>query len=124
MPGGSLAREVRPGPRSLKGDIDAVRHELAAERLPSVDRSLRQAERIVGRSKELQELHELLANYRSSDLRMVGITGEPGIGKTALLNDFLFEARRRTRCRIARGQCSERLVDAEAYSPCSSYSKV
>ena len=48
---------------------------------------------------------------------MVGITGEPGIGKTALLNDFLFEARRGTRCRIARGQCSERLVDAEAYSP-------
>ena len=48
---------------------------------------------------------------------MVGITGEPGIGKTALLDDFVFEARRSTRCRIARSQCSERLVDAEAYSP-------
>ena len=48
---------------------------------------------------------------------MVGVTGEPGIGKTALLDDFLFEARRGTRCRIARGQCSERLVNAEAYSP-------
>ena len=58
-----------------------------------------------------------LLSCRSSDLRMVGITGEPGIGKTALLDDFLFEARRSTRCRIARSQCSERLVDAEAYSP-------
>jgi tetratricopeptide (TPR) repeat protein len=66
---------------------------------------------------ELQQLHEFLDKCRSSDLRMVGITGEPGIGKTALLNDFLFEARRSTRCRIARGQCSERLVNAEAYSP-------
>jgi tetratricopeptide (TPR) repeat protein len=104
-------------PISWESDIDAVRHQLAAERLPSVDRSLPQAERIIGRSKELQELHDFLANCRNGDLRVVGITGEPGIGKTALLNDFLFEARRRAPCRIARSQCSERLVDAQAYSP-------
>ena len=104
-------------PTSWESDIDAVRHQLAAERLPCVDSSLPQAERIVGRSKELKELHDSLANCRNGDLRVVGITGEPGIGKTALLNDFSFEARRRGRCRIARSQCSERLVDAQAYSP-------
>jgi AAA ATPase domain len=103
-------------PVSWESNIDALRDEIASERLPSFDISL-QAERIVGRRKELQELHGLVAGCRSSDLKMVGITGEPGIGKTALLDDFVFEARRSTRCRIARGQCSERLVDAEAYSP-------
>jgi tetratricopeptide (TPR) repeat protein len=104
-------------PISWESDIDAVRSEIASERLPPPDSSLVQGERIVGRRKELQELHEILATCRSSDLRMVGITGEPGIGKTALLDDFMFEARRSTRCRIARGRCSERLVDSEAYSP-------
>ncbi|MCL4853389.1 MAG: AAA family ATPase, partial [Bryobacteraceae bacterium] len=94
-----------------------MRSQLASERLPSPDSSLPQEEQIVGRGKELQELHEFLAGCRSSDLRMVGITGEPGIGKTALLDDFSFEARRSTRCRIARSHCSERLVGAEAYSP-------
>ncbi len=102
---------------SWESDIDAVRNEIATQRLPSPDSPLPEGERIVGRRKELQELHKLLADCRSSDLRMVGITGEPGIGKTAVLNDFLFEARQNTRCRIARGQCSQRLVEAEAYSP-------
>ena len=67
-------------PISWESDIDAVRKEIASERLPSLDSSLPQAERIVGRRNELQELHELLAECRSSDLRMVCITGEPGIG--------------------------------------------
>lgn len=102
---------------SWESEIDSVRNEIASERLPSLDSSVPKAEGIVGRQKELRELHELLADCRNSDLRMVCVTGEPGIGKTALLSDFLLEAGKSTRCRIARAQCSERLGEAEAYSP-------
>ena len=46
------------------------------------------------------------------------VTGEPGIGKTTLVEDFLAElaAAGRT-CTVARGRCSERLAGAEAYLP-------
>ena len=46
------------------------------------------------------------------------MTGEPGIGKTTLVEDFLAElaATGRT-CTVARGRCSERLAGAEAYLP-------
>ena len=49
---------------------------------------------------------------------IVGVSGEPGIGKTSLVEDFLAElAGRGERPTVARGRCSERLAGAEAYLP-------
>jgi hypothetical protein len=79
-------------PVSLERNIQALRDEIASERLPSCGSSV-QVEQIVGRRQELQGLLKLVAESRTSDLRMVGITGEPGIGKTALLNDYIGSAR-------------------------------
>ena len=46
------------------------------------------------------------------------VTGEPGIGKTTLVEDFLDGlAAGGSRCSIARGRCSERLAGTEAYLP-------
>jgi adenylate cyclase len=46
------------------------------------------------------------------------VAGEPGIGKTTLVENFLAEVQSRSpACLIARGNCSERLADTEAYLP-------
>ena len=46
------------------------------------------------------------------------MSGEPGIGKTSLVEDFLAELTARPeRPIVARGRCSERLAGAEAYLP-------
>jgi predicted ATPase len=45
------------------------------------------------------------------------VAGEPGIGKTTLVEDFLTELATKHPCTIARGRCSERLAGTEAYLP-------
>jgi len=45
------------------------------------------------------------------------VSGEPGIGKTTLVEDLLSELSVGGKCHIARGRCSERLAGAEAYLP-------
>src|SRR5262249_11396246 len=49
---------------------------------------------------------------------MVCVSGEPGIGKTTLVDEFLTAlVAKHPRCLIARGRCSERLAGTEAYLP-------
>jgi predicted ATPase len=49
---------------------------------------------------------------------MLCVTGEPGLGKTTLVESFLEElAGSDQSCHLARGRCSERLAGAEAYLP-------
>ena len=46
------------------------------------------------------------------------MAGESGIGKTTLVDDFLWELQARNpSCRIGRGRCSERLAGTGAYLP-------
>jgi predicted ATPase len=46
------------------------------------------------------------------------VAGEPGIGKTTLVEEFLDElAAGNQNCRLGRGRCSERLAGTEAYLP-------
>src|SRR5262249_26572281 len=44
--------------------------------------------RFVGRERELATLHELLAQVQRGQGRVVGIVGEPGMGKSRLLVEF------------------------------------
>src|SRR5438093_11009350 len=62
------------------------------------------------------QLFEQIAGYRCL---MMYISGEPGIGKTTLVEDFLYElASDAARpCQIGRGRCSERLEGTGAYLP-------
>ena len=45
------------------------------------------------------------------------VAGEPGIGKTTLVESFLADAAANGGCTVARGRCSERLAGSDAYLP-------
>jgi DNA-binding winged helix-turn-helix (wHTH) protein len=76
------------------------------------------ARKLVGRNTQLGELRDCLHATLASQHQVVFITGEPGIGKTSLVDEFL----QRTAIdfpaiRIARGQCVEGYGGKEAYYP-------
>jgi len=72
----------------------------------------------VGREKELAELGQAFESAAAGRGLFLCVTGEPGIGKTTLIEDFLSElAFTGRRCALARGRCSERLAGTEAYLP-------
>ena len=72
--------------------------------------------RMVGREPALVELGGYLSKARRNERQVVFITGEVGIGKTALADEFQRRARVDARdVRIARGQCVEGYGGTEAY---------
>jgi tRNA A-37 threonylcarbamoyl transferase component Bud32 len=74
--------------------------------------------RTVGREHERAKLRQAYTAARDGRGRIVTVMGEPGIGKTILVEDFLTElARLPERPLLVRGRCSERLAGAEAYLP-------
>jgi predicted ATPase len=68
----------------------------------------------VGRDKERAELQAAFDAGRSL---LLCVAGEPGIGKTTLVEEFLMAQASHRSCLIARGRCSERLAGTEAYLP-------
>jgi serine/threonine protein kinase/predicted ATPase len=73
---------------------------------------------IVHREPELAALRSAFANADAGNCSLFCVAGEPGIGKTTLVEDFLSElSEAKTVCHIARGQCSHRLTNTEAYLP-------
>src|SRR5258708_4047676 len=76
------------------------------------------AKRIVGREPALAELGGYLGKARRNERQVVFITGEAGIGKTALADEFERRARADAPgIRIAHGQCVEGYGGLEAYYP-------
>mgnify|MGYP002138963200 CR=1 FL=1 len=77
----------------------------------------RTARRTVGRKPERLELRAAFNSANSGRGSLLCVAGEPGIGKTTLVEDFLTELAAEQQCTIARGRCSERLAGTEAYLP-------
>ncbi|HYX29216.1 MAG TPA: serine/threonine-protein kinase, partial [Pyrinomonadaceae bacterium] len=76
------------------------------------------ANAFVGRLPELKRLEDLLARAIAGIGRVVFITGEPGIGKTSLSDQFLRRARSRyPNVMLSRGRCAEQYGTGEAYLP-------
>jgi len=72
---------------------------------------------LVGREPELQQLHRWLAGACKGEQQIVFVTGEPGIGKTTLVEAFLTQVAATTPIRIGRGQCVDHYGAGEAYLP-------
>ena len=72
---------------------------------------------LVGRSKELLQLHAWLAQALSGERQIVFVTGGPGSGKTTFVEAFEQHAAADGRVWIASGQCFEQFGSGEAYLP-------
>jgi DNA-binding winged helix-turn-helix (wHTH) protein/predicted ATPase len=72
---------------------------------------------LVGREAELAHLHARLAAALNGQRQLVFVTGEAGIGKTALVEMFLAEVAEGNALRIGWGQCVEQYGAGEAYLP-------
>ena len=111
----------------MLAELGAIRREIAGESGSSGDVELRTllppvpapVERyMVGREQEQAALHTALDTVVAGRGLLLCVAGEPGIGKTMLVEDFLDQVTTTgPPCTIARGRCSERLAGTEAYLP-------
>ena len=72
---------------------------------------------LVGRETERNQLLRWLTRSVRGNRQVVFVTGEPGIGKTTLVDAFLTQAAGGASLRIARGQCVEHFGVGEVYLP-------
>jgi DNA-binding winged helix-turn-helix (wHTH) protein/tetratricopeptide (TPR) repeat protein len=71
----------------------------------------------VGREEELAQLRKWLGKALNAERQIVFVTGEPGIGKTTLVEVFLQQVAADGTVWIGRGQCIEHYGAGEAYLP-------
>jgi DNA-binding winged helix-turn-helix (wHTH) protein/predicted ATPase len=76
-----------------------------------------QAGNFVGREKELVRLHEWAAQAQRGQRRLILVSGEAGIGKSTLVNQFVSQVRAQTNMWVSLGQCAETYGRGEAYLP-------
>ena len=72
---------------------------------------------LVGRQKPRSELRSYQQRALLGERQIVFVSGEAGIGKTALVDEFQHQARQLPGVVIARGQCIEGYGGKEAYYP-------
>jgi DNA-binding winged helix-turn-helix (wHTH) protein len=72
---------------------------------------------LIGRDAEVALLSEVRDRAFAGARQLVFIAGEPGIGKTTLLQHFLRGSESRGASRIARAQCVEHCGEPEPYYP-------
>jgi DNA-binding winged helix-turn-helix (wHTH) protein len=89
----------------------------AGERPPAEAENGPTAPRLVGREAELGRLESWLEQALRGDRQMVFVTGEPGIGKTTLVEAFRHRLGMQPDLWVAHGQCFEHHGPSEAYLP-------
>jgi tetratricopeptide (TPR) repeat protein len=76
------------------------------------------SELFVGREPELERLDSLLRQAAAGSGRLIFLTGEAGIGKSSLAEEFFLRARRRhSSLMVCGGRCIEQFGTGEAYLP-------
>jgi predicted ATPase/DNA-binding winged helix-turn-helix (wHTH) protein len=72
---------------------------------------------LVGRAAELEEFHRAMAEVLKGDRQVLFVTGEVGIGKTALVDAYCRQLNGDGQARMARGQSVEGFGGKEPYYP-------
>lgn len=75
------------------------------------------SQELFGRASELAKLQQLLKQSLDGSRQLVFITGEPGIGKTSLVETFLSQLPETVTLRVGIGQCIESYHEQEAFYP-------
>jgi predicted ATPase len=113
-----LAKDSRLRPTAV--EVEAILTQLTVEAPTGRGRRLAGPGRCstVGREGEWAALRNGFEEAAAGQGLLVCVTGEPGLGKTTLVESFLEELAASGRAwGLARGRCSERLAGAEAYLP-------
>jgi DNA-binding winged helix-turn-helix (wHTH) protein len=95
----------------LGEDAETVR----AAALPPEARTPAPERMFVGREAELATLRAAFERAHAGQRQVCFVTGEPGIGKTSLVDTFLEELEDRAEATAVRGQCVEQHGTPEAY---------
>jgi DNA-binding winged helix-turn-helix (wHTH) protein/tetratricopeptide (TPR) repeat protein len=74
-------------------------------------------QKMVGREAAMAQLDGYLTHALKSQRQIIFITGEAGVGKTTLIDEFHQAATRHPNLRVIRGQCVEGFGGKEAYYP-------
>ena len=72
---------------------------------------------LVGRDAEHDQLHTAFTQALGGQRQLVFVTGEPGIGKSTVVERFLGTLAEEGQVRVGRGQCLEQYGEGEAYFP-------
>jgi DNA-binding winged helix-turn-helix (wHTH) protein/tetratricopeptide (TPR) repeat protein len=83
----------------------------------SSDASVHAAQKIVGRAASTSQLDGYLTHALKGQRQIIFVTGEAGVGKTTLIDEFHQMATRHRNLRVVRGQCVEGFGGKEAYYP-------
>ena len=94
-----------------------IRQLEASEQMRTPARRATAPSEVVGRDESLSQMHSWLAKMNRGERQIVFVTGEAGIGKTALVDTFIQSAASEGNIRIGRGQCLEHYGTSEAYLP-------
>jgi predicted ATPase/DNA-binding winged helix-turn-helix (wHTH) protein len=91
----------------------------AAQARPGQEGAVRQprASQIVGRTEELRQLHHAWEQAQGGARQLLLVTGEPGIGKTTVVETFVEELAAHAHFWLGQGQCIEHYGVGEAYLP-------
>ena len=113
-------RERKPSTSETawEAELKSVRDALASAPARLGTASTRAGRHTVGRALEWEQLRETLRTVSEGHTRLVCLVGEPGVGKTTLLEDVAeVLSRSGEPWQAAFTTCSERLAGAEAYLP-------
>jgi DNA-binding winged helix-turn-helix (wHTH) protein/tetratricopeptide (TPR) repeat protein len=83
----------------------------------SSDAIVHAAQKIVGRAASTAQLDGYLTHALKGQRQIIFVTGEAGVGKTTLVDEFHQIATRHSNLRVIRGQCVEGFGGKEAYYP-------
>jgi predicted ATPase len=113
-----LAGDQRLRPTALEVAATLARSSVQTPGAPGGPAAAPARRPTVGRQREAAALREHFEAAAAGRGSVLCVTGEPGLGKTTLVESFLDElAAAGEPWSLARGRCSERLAGAEAYLP-------
>jgi predicted ATPase len=113
-----LAKDPRLRPTAVEVEAALTQLTMKVPSVPGRERAGPGRPPTVGREREWAALRSGFEEAAAGHGILLCVTGEPGLGKTTLVEAFLEELPAGNQpCRLARGRCSERLAGTEAYVP-------
>ncbi|MFN0121813.1 MAG: serine/threonine-protein kinase PknK [Blastocatellia bacterium] len=107
---------LRPAAETVRATLEELSQPGDAATAPRPARAATLAP-TVGRREEMAELRRCAASVMTDSGLLLCVTGEPGIGKSTLVESVLGELETGGQYIIARGKCSERLAGTEVWLP-------